>query len=95
MNFHAVEDVLNVPYLSAIDPARRHATDTTSGRRIQYRYPKLLHQMFAVVEMIRTGKIGNAICLAIKARRFASLLWIATEDDSIDEPGMATCEHYL
>ena len=68
MNFHAVEDVLNVPYLSAIDPARRHATDTTSGRRIQYRYPELLPPMFAVVEMSRTGKIGNAICLAIKAR---------------------------
>ena len=35
MDLHAVEDALNVPYLSAIDAAHRHATYTTSGKRIR------------------------------------------------------------
>lgn len=80
-NFHAVEDVRNVSYLSAIDPAHRHATYTTSGRRIQYRYPEMLHDIFLKAGMIRTVQIGAATCLAISVRQFASLLWIATTDD--------------
>ena len=80
-NFHVVEDVRNVPYLSATDPPHRHATYTTSGRRIQYRYPKLLHHVLETAGMIRVAKIGEAICLAISVRKFASLLWIATADD--------------
>ena len=33
-NSHAGKDIRNVPYLSAIDAARRHATYTSIGRRI-------------------------------------------------------------
>ena len=44
-NIHAAEDAFNLPYLSAFDPERRHATYTTSGRRLQYVYPDLLKKV--------------------------------------------------
>lgn len=80
-NVHAVEDARNVPYLSAIDPPRRHATYTTSGRRIQYRYADLLHDVLSRAGILRTTTIGQAACHAIGARDFGSFLWTATEDD--------------
>lgn len=80
-NMHSVEDVRNVPYLSAIDPARRHATYTTSGRRIQYRYPDLLYHALQVCGLIRTVEIGTATCHALSARGLAAFLWRVTEDD--------------
>lgn len=80
-NIHVVEDVQNVPYLSAIDPPRRHATYTTSGRRIQYRYPKLLHNAFVEANLIRSAQIGNATCHRIGARDLGAFLWVVTEDD--------------
>lgn len=80
-NIHAVEDARNVPYLSAIDPARRHATYTTSGRRIQYRYPHLLYQALDECGLIRTTCIGSAISHALHARDLGAFLWVVTEDD--------------
>jgi len=80
-NMHAVEDVRNVSYLSAIDPPNRHATYTTSGRRIQYRFPELLHEAIDRAGIMRSVKIGQAICLAMAARAIGSFLWVATEDD--------------
>lgn len=78
---HAVEDVRNVPYLSAIDPQRRHATYTTSGRRVQYRYPKLLHSVLTGGGLIRSTEIGPVVCHAIRARHLGAFLWVVTEDD--------------
>lgn len=80
-NIHAVEDVRNVPYLSAIDPARRHATYTTSGRRIQYCFPELLFQTLVAAGLVRTMRIGQATCHAMSARDLGSFLWTVTEDD--------------
>lgn len=80
-NIHAVEDARNVPYLSAFDSQRRHATYTTSGRRIQYRYPDLLYQALQACGLIRTTKIGAATCHALQARQLGAFLWVVTEDD--------------
>ena len=80
-NIHAVEDARNVPYLSSIDPPRRHATYTTSGRRIQYLNPDLLHSALAVCGLIRTTQIGAAACHAISARQLGAFLWLVTDDD--------------
>lgn len=80
-NIHAVEDVRNVPYLSAIDPHHRHATYTTSGRRIQYRYAGLLQQVCEATEIIRSTQIGAATCQTLRARDLGSFLWVVTEDD--------------
>ena len=80
-NVHAVEDARNVPYLSAIDPPNRHATYTTSGRRIQYRFPEMLHTTLESAGILRATQIGAATCLAIDARGFGSFLWVVTEDD--------------
>jgi len=80
-NFHAVEDVRNVPYLSAIDPPHRHATYTTSGRRIQYHYPEYLHDALARADIIYSTQIGAATCHALRARDLGSFLWLVTEDD--------------
>lgn len=80
-NVHAVEDARNVAYLSAIDPPRRHATYTTSGRRIQYCYPELLHRALDEAGIIRSIQIGGAMCHVLNARDLASFLWIVTEDD--------------
>ena len=54
-NVHAVEDARNVPYLSAIDPPNRHATYTTSGRRIQYRFPEMLHTTLENAGILRAN----------------------------------------
>ena len=80
-NIHAVEDARNVPYLSAVDSPRRHATYTTSGRRIQYRYPQLLQKALQECELIRTTQIGMATCHALRARELGAFLWTVTEDD--------------
>ncbi|PYV08353.1 MAG: hypothetical protein DMG07_26070, partial [Acidobacteria bacterium] len=80
-NIHAVEDALNLPYLSAVDGARRHATYTTSGRRIQYRYPDLLHSLFEEAGLLRSAKTGACTSYTLSARGLGSFLWIVTEDD--------------
>lgn len=94
-NVHAVEDARNVPYLSAIDPAHRHATYTTSGRRIQYRYPGLLQKAFEQAGIISTARIGEATCHVFRARDLGSFLWVITEDDPwclVLRPGRETYE---
>jgi hypothetical protein len=80
-NIHAVEDARNVPYLSAIDPPRRHATYTTSGRRIQYVYPDLLHTVFREAGILRSGIVGVGMSAVIRARALGAFLWLVTEDD--------------
>jgi aminoglycoside 3-N-acetyltransferase len=80
-NIHAVEDVRNVPYLSAIDPPNRHATYTTSGRRLQYIYPELLQAVLSDAGLLRSGKIGVGVSYVISARALGSFLWVVTEDD--------------
>jgi aminoglycoside 3-N-acetyltransferase len=80
-NVHAVEDARNVPYLSAVDPPRRHATYTTSGRRIQYVYPDLLFSVFREAGILRSGRIGASTSHLIDARALGSFLWVVTEDD--------------
>ena len=80
-NIHVVEDVRNVPYLSSIDPPHRHATYTTSGRRIQYRFPDLLHNALVESEAIQSAQIGQATCHRIGVRDLGSFLWLVTEDD--------------
>jgi aminoglycoside 3-N-acetyltransferase len=80
-NIHAVEDARDVAYLSAVDPPRRHATYTTSGRRIQYRFPHMLHEALVHGGILRTRRIGDADCHQLSARRFAAWLWVATESD--------------
>lgn len=80
-NMHAIEDVRNVPYLSFADPPRRHATYTTSGRRLQYVYPELLHAAFREAGLLRSEKIGASTSHLISARALGSFLWVITEDD--------------
>ena len=80
-NFHAIEDVRNVPYLSAVDPAHRHSPYTVGARRIQYKYPDLLHAALDDAGMIRSTQIGRSTCLTMRARRVASFLWMASADD--------------
>lgn len=80
-NIHAVEDARNVPYLSAIDPPYRHATYTTSGKRIQYRFAEMLHGALRESRLIRSVQIGEATCHRIGARALGSFLWLITEDD--------------
>ena len=80
-NLHAVEDARNVPYLSAIDPPRRHATYTTSGKRIQYAYPELLHAAFLEAGIMTPGRIGAGTSYIMSARALGSFLWVITEDD--------------
>jgi len=80
-NIHAVEDARNVPYLSAIDQPNRHATYTTSGRRIQYAYPELLDSALISSGIMKQTTIGQATCSLLPARLLASFLWIITEDD--------------
>ena len=80
-NIHAVEDARNVPYLSAIDPAHRHATYTTSARRIQYAYPELLDAAMREVGIIRSQQIASAMCHVISARMLGAFLWVITESD--------------
>lgn len=80
-NIHAIEDVRRVPYLSAIDPAHRHATYTTSGRRLQYIYPELLHAALRETNVLKSAKIGATTSHFIRARALGSFLWVVTADD--------------
>ena len=80
-NIHAVEDARNVPYLSAIDPIHRHATYSTSGRRIQYVYPELIEIVLRQAGILRSKKIGAGLTHVISARELGSFLWIVTEAD--------------
>ena len=80
-NLHAVEDARYVQYLSAIEPLRRHATYTTSGRRIQYKYGDLLQDACVTAGILRTRRIGAANCHLLRARDLGSFLWVVTEDD--------------
>ena len=80
-NIHAVEDARNLPYLAAVDPDRRHATYTTSGRRIQYLYPQLLDAALREAGLLRTGRVGASSSHVISARDLGSFLWVVTEDD--------------
>lgn len=80
-NIHAVEDARNVPYLSAIDPPRRHATYTTSGRRLQYVYPELLHAALREAGLLRSVRVGSGLAHVPSARGVGAFLWVITEDD--------------
>lgn len=80
-NMHAVEDACNLPYLSAIDPPRRHATYTTSGRRMQYIYPELLAAALRESGILSPCRIGAGTSFLGRARDFGSFLWVATADD--------------
>lgn len=80
-NIHAVEDARNAPYLSAVDPPRRHATYTTSGRRIQYVYPELLYCALREVGILVSIKVGAGMGHLISARTLGAFLWVITEDD--------------
>lgn len=80
-NIHAVEDARNLPYLSAFDLANRHATYTTSGRRIQYVYPHLLQEVLNEVGILRSGRVGASTSYLLSARKLGAFLWVATEDD--------------
>lgn len=80
-NMHAVEDALNVPYLSAIDPPHRHATYTTSSRRMQYVFPELLQAALREAGVMQTGKVGVGPAYVLPARDFGSFLWVAFADD--------------
>jgi len=80
-NFHSIEDIRNVPYLSAVDPTHRHSPYTIGGRRIQYKFPQLLHNALDGAGIIRSTQIGKSTCLAMRARQIGSFLWLATEDD--------------
>ena len=80
-NVHAVEDARNVPYLSAIEPRRRHATYTTSGRRMQYVTPQLLDAVLREAALLDSGRVGASVSHAIGARDLAAFLWVVTEDD--------------
>ena len=80
-NFHAIEDIRNVPYLSAVDQWHRHSPYTIGGRRIQYKFPQLLHKALDGAGIIRNTQIGKSTCLAMRARQVGSFLWLATEDD--------------
>ena len=80
-NVHAVEDARNVPYLSAYDSERRHATYTTSGRRLQYVYPSLLQAALRETGMLTSRKIGAGMSHVMNARALGSFLWLVTEDD--------------
>jgi aminoglycoside 3-N-acetyltransferase len=80
-NVHAVEDVLNVPYLSFYDQPRRHTPYTISARRIQYQYPLLLEAALREAGIIREGKLGAAQVLIMKAREIGSFLWKVAVDN--------------
>jgi aminoglycoside N3'-acetyltransferase len=80
-NIHAVEDARNVPYLSAIDPPNRHATYTTSGKRLQYVYPNLLVSALKECGLVREGRTGACLSSVISARDFGAWLWTITEED--------------
>ena len=61
-NLHAVEDARNVQYLSAIEPLRRHATYTTSGRRLVLRPSRGAYdpEADAKLKTTRMVKVWNA-----------------------------------
>jgi hypothetical protein len=80
-NIHAVADAFNVPYLSSIDPPHRHATYTTSGRRIQYAFPELTQAAFKEAGLLRTHQVGASPSHLLSAREFGSFLCVVTEDD--------------
>lgn len=80
-NMHAIEDIRNVPYLSAFDPVHRHSPYTTSGRRLQYVYPDLLQEIFREAGLLRSAKIGASHSHVLSARAMASFLWVVTEND--------------
>lgn len=80
-NFHAIEDALGLPYVSAYDGLRRHATYTTSGRRIQYNYPLLLEAGLNECGILRYGRVGAAIVISMRAREIGSFLWQVVADD--------------
>lgn len=80
-NMHAVEDALALPYLSAYDRPRRHATYTTSGRRIQYEYPLLLDAALKEAGITVNCRIGSGIATVISARTIGSFLWQIAQDN--------------
>lgn len=80
-NIHVVEEARNLPYLSATDASRRHATYTTSGRRLQYQYPALLQEALQHTGLLRSRKTGAGISHVISARDLGAWLWVVTEDD--------------
>lgn len=80
-NVHAVEDARNVPYLSAYDTPHRHATYTTSGKRLQYKYPQFLAAAMREIGILRSGRVGLAICHVVSARELGSFLWVVTKHD--------------
>jgi len=79
--FHAVEDALGLPYLSAYDRPHRHATYTTSGRRIQYQYPQLLETALREANIIKAFRIGVGNLILMRARDIGSFMWQAAADN--------------
>jgi aminoglycoside N3'-acetyltransferase len=80
-NIHSVEDALGLPYLSAYDRQRRHATYTTSGRRIQYQHPLLLDAALKESGITVSGRVGSGVATLINARDIGSFLWQIVEDN--------------
>ncbi len=80
-NMHSVEDALALPYLSAYDRQRRHATYTTSGRRIQYEYPLLLDAGLQEAGMTTCYRMGSNFATVMNAREIGSFLWQVVQDN--------------
>lgn len=78
---HSPEDVFGLPYLSAYDSPRRHATYTTSGKRIQYQYPLLFEAALRETGIARVFRIGAGFSILMKAREIGSFLVRAMTDD--------------
>jgi aminoglycoside N3'-acetyltransferase len=79
--WHYFEDVWQLPYLGTLDPAARHVSHCTHGRRIQYEFPDLMQDVVRACGILDEGPVGQGMGGVIRARVFRDFLATILTDD--------------
>jgi len=79
--WHYFEDVWQLPYLGTLDPAARHVSHCTHGRRIQYEFPELMQEVVRACGILQEGSVGRGVGGLIRARVFRDFLATILTDD--------------
>jgi len=79
--WHCYEDMLEAPYMGHYHPKERHLSYCTAGRRIQYEFPGILHEIVKASGIMNVGTVGRSTSGLIRARAFRSFIATVMADD--------------
>ncbi|MDA0991319.1 MAG: AAC(3) family N-acetyltransferase [Verrucomicrobia bacterium] len=79
--WHYYEELLEVPYMGHHWPTERHLNHCVPGRRIQYDFPGIMHDVCRAAGILSTGPVGKSTSGLMRAREFDSFMATIMSDD--------------